>query len=263
MKSRNREINIFNMSLLDVLCGALGAFCFMMLVLFPFYSQDKGAAKAPDIPPPGIDPKNYEDAMARIKELEDLVKKFQNYSGQADAQQKRQESQINQLQGDLNTAQNRNTQLEMRKPLLAVGRFDLSDTDFVQVYVEDDREAEGGKKGEKVDPTKDQATRFTGDFDARGEGANLTYYMVRDAPQGEYRVFAKIIKHPPSNHPITGYVAIQVEGKLEVTPGFTVTQEHMAIPIAVVTTDQDHKQTIRMVLPKEFQPAPAPDQGKK
>lgn len=37
MKPRNREINIFNMSLLDILCGALGAFCFLMLGLFPYY----------------------------------------------------------------------------------------------------------------------------------------------------------------------------------------------------------------------------------
>ena len=37
MKARNREINIFNMSLLDILCGALGVFCFMTLVLFPYW----------------------------------------------------------------------------------------------------------------------------------------------------------------------------------------------------------------------------------
>jgi hypothetical protein len=37
MRRRNREVNIFNMSLLDILCGALGAFCFMMLALFPSY----------------------------------------------------------------------------------------------------------------------------------------------------------------------------------------------------------------------------------
>ena len=37
MRARSREINIFNMSLLDILCGALGAFCFMMLVLLPYY----------------------------------------------------------------------------------------------------------------------------------------------------------------------------------------------------------------------------------
>ena len=35
MKRQNREVNIFNMSLLDILCGALGAFCFLMLALLP------------------------------------------------------------------------------------------------------------------------------------------------------------------------------------------------------------------------------------
>jgi hypothetical protein len=47
MKPRNREINIFNMSLLDVLCGALGAFCFLMLALFPYYAKGS-AAKTPE-----------------------------------------------------------------------------------------------------------------------------------------------------------------------------------------------------------------------
>ena len=35
--ARNREIEIFNMSLLDILSGALGAFCFLMITLFPHY----------------------------------------------------------------------------------------------------------------------------------------------------------------------------------------------------------------------------------
>ncbi|MGH7320382.1 MAG: hypothetical protein ACRELA_12260, partial [Candidatus Rokuibacteriota bacterium] len=37
MKPRNREINIFNMSLLDILCGALGVVCFLMLGLFTYH----------------------------------------------------------------------------------------------------------------------------------------------------------------------------------------------------------------------------------
>jgi hypothetical protein len=41
MRSRNREVNIFNMSLLDILCGALGAFCFLMLALFPDHARVK------------------------------------------------------------------------------------------------------------------------------------------------------------------------------------------------------------------------------
>jgi hypothetical protein len=37
VRAKNREINIFNMSLLDVLSGALGAFLFLMLAMIPAY----------------------------------------------------------------------------------------------------------------------------------------------------------------------------------------------------------------------------------
>jgi hypothetical protein len=37
VKPRNREVNIFNMSVPDLLTGALGAFCFLTLALFPSY----------------------------------------------------------------------------------------------------------------------------------------------------------------------------------------------------------------------------------
>ena len=40
MKPRNREINIFNLSMLDVISGALGAFLIIMVVLFPYYKRD-------------------------------------------------------------------------------------------------------------------------------------------------------------------------------------------------------------------------------
>src|SRR5579864_4273172 len=134
MKSRNREINIFNMSLLDILCGALGAFCFLMLVLFPFYSQDKGQAKAPEVPPPPTtDPQSMADAMNRIRQLEDLLKKYQDYAAQLDAQNKRQQAGSRELQNDLKKAEDRNDQLEMRNPLLVVGKFNVTDNDLVQV----------------------------------------------------------------------------------------------------------------------------------
>jgi hypothetical protein len=39
MRARNREINIFNMSLLDILTGMLGAFLFLMVGLVPYYAK--------------------------------------------------------------------------------------------------------------------------------------------------------------------------------------------------------------------------------
>lgn len=40
MKRRNREINIFNLSMLDVISGAMGAFLIMMVILLPYYRMD-------------------------------------------------------------------------------------------------------------------------------------------------------------------------------------------------------------------------------
>ena len=49
------------MSLLDILCGALGAFCFMMLVLMPYYK------------PPGQEV----DVQKKQQELQDNLKKLE------------------------------------------------------------------------------------------------------------------------------------------------------------------------------------------
>jgi hypothetical protein len=43
MRARSREVNIFNMSLLDILTGMLGAFLFLMLGLVPYYMRAKNA----------------------------------------------------------------------------------------------------------------------------------------------------------------------------------------------------------------------------
>lgn len=46
MKPRNREVSIFNMSVLDLLTGALGAFCFLTLALFPYYYRAQNVSAA-------------------------------------------------------------------------------------------------------------------------------------------------------------------------------------------------------------------------
>ncbi len=50
MKPRNREVNIFNMSVLDLLTGAMGAFCFLTLALFPSYFKARKAGLVPKRP---------------------------------------------------------------------------------------------------------------------------------------------------------------------------------------------------------------------
>ncbi|MCP5050642.1 MAG: hypothetical protein GY940_25995 [bacterium] len=40
MKPRNRDINIFNLSMMDVISGALGAFLIIVIILLPYYKKD-------------------------------------------------------------------------------------------------------------------------------------------------------------------------------------------------------------------------------
>lgn len=40
MRRRNRDINIFNLSMLDVICGAMGAFLIIMIILLPYYKKE-------------------------------------------------------------------------------------------------------------------------------------------------------------------------------------------------------------------------------
>lgn len=78
MKSRSREVNIFNMSLLDILCGALGAFCFMMLALFPDHAKVKAMQAA------GA---GAGDAEARAKEAERRADEAEKAEEKARAEQ--------------------------------------------------------------------------------------------------------------------------------------------------------------------------------
>lgn len=72
MKRQNREVNIFNMSLLDILCGALGAFCFMMLALFPSYMKAQNASASGDA---GDAQARADAAEQRAKDAEDAAAK--------------------------------------------------------------------------------------------------------------------------------------------------------------------------------------------
>jgi cell division protein FtsB len=107
MRARRREINIFNMSLLDILCGALGAFCFMMLVALPYYK------------PPGEEKKLREAQEETNKLLRDIEKMKDRMKDQQSVEDlselvRRLEAQIKLLQGEVNRLAAENQELKQR-----------------------------------------------------------------------------------------------------------------------------------------------------
>ncbi len=216
MKPRNREINIFNMSLLDVLCGALGAFCFMMLVLFPYYKP------AQQSNPPPTPPQNCEDCM----------------------------KQHGQMREQMETLNQRNTQLEMRNPFTVemVPRFPGYDLDL---YIEDDRVADDGTKSAKPDVKVEQDRKFGGDRYLGGRGQYPELWMIRDAPKGAYRVYYKVMKF--SGDPTI--LPILVEGRFvsdkaaDYLPKVVVRKVGEIFHVATITSDGKGNFTMKPEMP--------------
>jgi type II secretory pathway pseudopilin PulG len=102
MRRRNREVNIFNMSLLDILCGALGAFCFMMLSLFPDHAKVKDlqarlqAAERNNANADAGDP----NAGARARQAEQRAQQAEQQAQQAQQQLEEARKQLQQARND-------------------------------------------------------------------------------------------------------------------------------------------------------------------
>lgn len=88
MRSGNREVNIFNMALLDILSGALGAFCFLMLALFPYYNA-AGAESGDDAESVADENRRLEREVSDLeRQKTDLQRENQDLQERATAEQK-------------------------------------------------------------------------------------------------------------------------------------------------------------------------------
>ena len=220
MRARSREINIFNMSLLDILCGALGAFCFMMLVLLPYY-------KPPDS---AIDLKKERATTDElVKELERLKDAAKNSELSHDMEEllKKLQETIKRLQGELNQLAHENERLTNENTSLSKQnqqqKLDLETrTPFVvtvsanppldlDVYVDDStttQNADGSAhRNPPFNPEQSRHKSFwPGDITTISYNG-VTSWMVRDTPaSANYKVYVKAASGPAAR------VSTTVEG---------------------------------------------------
>ena len=140
MRARRREINIFNMSLLDILCGALGAFCFMMLVALPYYKppgseKDLREAQAETqrllrdlekMKDRMSDPKSIAEMEELIRRLEARVKALQGQVNILSAEKEQLQGEVNQLTAEKQQLQEANQQLTAKNKDLAAANQKLA-----------------------------------------------------------------------------------------------------------------------------------------
>ncbi len=207
MRSGNREVNIFNMSLLDILCGALGAFCFMTIALFPHYGRPKAA-------------ENVQNVQANVeqmqKQIEQLIKQLsgggasaeavakaleqlqqlQRQMAQAQQQLAEAQEQIRQYQRALEAADKKIGDLEIRRPVAFqiwfYGENTGADGQDVDLYIQDPFQPPAAP------PTLEKFQRpyRPGDVSTRDTVPGSEVWMLRDMPAGEFKVFAKLMGAP-------------------------------------------------------------------
>ena len=212
MRARSREVNIFNMSLLDILCGALGAFCFMMLVLLPYYkppaneqnlreqqeTTDELMKELEKLKEQAKDSALGKQMQELIDKLQDQVKELQGQVNQYASQNQQLQTENQQIKSENDdlTQKNQNQQrsLDQRRPFITL--VTTTPLQNVNLYLWDDSTSEQKKTAAPFDPNKEtQWPSWTGDTLTWFNG--ISAWVVRDSPPNiHYKVYVKLTNKP-------------------------------------------------------------------
>jgi outer membrane murein-binding lipoprotein Lpp len=222
MKARNREINIFNMSLLDILCGALGAFCFLMLTLFPYYGRPEASGSTmPPKPIPAPQPiPGAEIDPAALGKYAHQVKQLQQHAQQL-------QQQVQQLRTQLQTSEQSRAdtqqKLDNRNPATVQVWWSGAKHD-VDVYVRETYLDKQQKHTPPFDPGRKQKPFWPGDIHLDSTaGPGSESWMLRDMPPGEYHVFYKLVSDGGNPQPsIVNAQVMYGSGVLNLSEGWAI-----------------------------------------
>lgn len=206
------------MSLLDILCGALGAFCFLMLVLFQYWKPEGPEAVRAKENSAQLEQKVQEllqrmqnmsnvppDILARLQQMQQQFDALRQQVGQLRAmlqqEQARAEAfrrQTQQAQAESEKLRKENTQLRGRNPISVV-MMTLTPPHELDLYVTD-------PKMDPPDGSKVQGTKWPGDV-YYNSVSHTDVWMMRDAPPGDYKVYYKLMdrKGKPGPAIVSGY----------------------------------------------------------
>ncbi len=176
MKPRNREINVFNLSMLDVIFGAMAAFLIIMVVLMPYYNKE------------------HIDYQAIIRQL-----RQQLAAATAEAQAARQQAQAAQQQAQAANARAQRAKAEAQRQRNRAKRLakKLANTflvlfirwktsDDVDLHVVNPAGAEFYYSNKTI---RGQPGELSED-NTQGPGNEV--WEVRNAPPGNYKIYVKL-----------------------------------------------------------------------
>ena len=228
MKRLNREISVFNMSMLDVITGALGAFLMIMIILFPHYNRDssellaeireqeariaalESEANAAQLALADARAELTE-AERRAEAAEELAEEAAAELDAAEAARAAAERRANTADAELAEAERRARESEterdrlrerLDKTFLVVLIQWQSDAQDVDMHVVDPSGAHFNFGRSTVDGRRGELS------EDQTSGPGIEVWQIEEADPGEYRVYVKLYaRHGnPANPSVRGRV---------------------------------------------------------
>ena len=223
MKQRSREINVFSMSLLDILCGAMGAFAFLFILVLPDYHPGANL-DTKDM----VDPQTYEEAMERIRQLEEELQSQQGKSAD-------QEKQIRQLQ--------------LRDPIVILSTFyGAADMDL---YVVSPGLTNDNRPQDPPDPRKKQPAFWIGtEHVPADEGPATEAWLIRDTPVGDFEVYYKLMTDTaPAQAVIVRGTVMSAIDPYVYLPQVSLSKPRELVHVATITMQSDSHIKVKALVP--------------
>ncbi len=206
MRRRNREISIFNLSMLDVISGALGAFLLLVAILVPYYQKD---------------------LAVQIRQLQETVAELRQ--------------QLEETREQLDAAQEQVQALEERlaKTFLVVLMKWTTDGQDIDLHIVDPSDAEFYFERATIPGRPGELT----EDDTSGPGTEI--WSVGEAPAGEYRVYYNLYSRSgnPQNPRIAGRIFFR-DGSREL-PDVTLRSEQTKVLATTIAVDASGQVTFR------------------
>jgi len=287
MRARRREINIFNMSLLDILCGALGAFCFMMLVALPYYkAPEKKLREAQEetnkllrdiekMKDTMKDQQAVEDLSALVRRLEAQVKLLQGEVNQLSAENQELKERVAKLDTQNKQLQAQNDQLQAEKKKLQDDNEALNQTlnqrqpfvvlsstgsagETARIYLADNRIMSG--KTEPANPVFNpdfsQGSGWSGDRVGSFPGEGVFFWICGAlTPESVFKVYVR--NDAPDWGRRTFTVRTALFGNLanntafQMMPGVTLTRERYWAFLGTIKIDENYHPFFTPAMPAE------------
>ncbi len=237
MRRRNRDINIFNLSMLDVISGAMGAFLIIMVILLPYYKKES------------ID---YQKELKQARTAEDAARQAaqtaQAAQSAAEASQRATEESLRATEKSMRAAQ---AEADQSRQQVDAATQQLAKT-FLLVHIQWDTKYQDVDL-HVVDPS---GTKFSyehksypgraGELSVDSQfGPGNEVWSNPSAAIGDYRVFAELYNlHGVNDTPtVTGNV-IHRDGSSSLPPARLLRKQQKYL-VATVTVGADGRVSIR------------------